>query len=159
MSFPPVTSGPPAERAFRELIRAFGLVERLMQPYFARFGITGAQWGVLRQLHRAEGEGLMGLRLTDLGERLLIRPPSVTAAVDRLQRLHLVTRQGVPSDLRAKQVALTDEGRGIVERVLEVHGGQIARLMGGLDTAEQETLHRLLVQTGQHMNMLLREEV
>ena len=59
-----------AESAFREMIRVFGLLERVMQPYFARFGISGAQWGVLRNLHRAEQEGIPALRLTDLSERL-----------------------------------------------------------------------------------------
>ena len=69
----PKTSTPPArERAFRQLIRTFGLVERVMQPYFAQFGISGAQWGVLRNLHRAESEGLRSLRLTDLSRRMLI---------------------------------------------------------------------------------------
>ena len=32
----------PADNAFRELIRTFGAAERVMQPYFARFGISGA---------------------------------------------------------------------------------------------------------------------
>ena len=63
----------PDDNAFRELIRTYGLVERVMHPYFARFGITGSQWGVLRNLHRAQEEGLPRLRLTELGERLLIR--------------------------------------------------------------------------------------
>ena len=49
-----------------------------MQPYFARFGITGSQWGILRTLHRAEREGLPSLRVTDLSDRLLVRPPSIT---------------------------------------------------------------------------------
>src|SRR6516165_11847598 len=97
---------PPAGMAFRELIRTFGLVERVMHPYFARFGITGSQWGVLRNLHRAEEEGLPRLRLTELGERLLIRPPSVTGLVDRLERARLVARHGSPTDLRTKQVSL-----------------------------------------------------
>ena len=30
-------------RAFRELIRTYGLVERVMQPYFGRYGISGSQ--------------------------------------------------------------------------------------------------------------------
>src|ERR1700732_2583992 len=96
----------PAESAFRALIHTLGLVERVMQPYFASFGISASQWGVLRTLHRAEQEGLPGLRLTDLGERLLIRPPSVTGVVDRLERAGLVERAGSPFDMRAKQVAL-----------------------------------------------------
>src|SRR4051794_4985740 len=111
----------PAESAFRELIRVFGLLERVMQPYFARFGISGSQWGVLRTLHRVEQEGVAGLRLTDLSDRLLLRPPSVTGVIDRLERAGLVARDGSPTDLRAKQVALTDQGRQLVERVLAVH--------------------------------------
>src|SRR5258708_2557324 len=104
----------PAEKAFRELIRLYGLLERVMQPYFARFGISGSQWGVLRNLHRAEQEGQGGIRLTDLGDRLLIRPPSVTGIVDRLERVGLVHRDGSPEDLRVKRVALTDKGRQLV---------------------------------------------
>src|SRR5947207_13806955 len=104
----PVTA---TDSPLRELIRTFGLIERVMQPYFARFGISGSQWGVLRNLHRASTEGLPGLRLTDLSERLLIRPPSVTGVVDRLERAGLVVRDSSPTDLRVKQVALTDKGR------------------------------------------------
>src|SRR5437879_12899462 len=125
-------TGPP-ENAFRELIRTFGLVERVMQPYFAQFGISGSQWGVLRQLHRAEQDGQPGLRLTELSERLLIRPPSVTGLVDRLERARLVVRDGSPTDLRAKQIALTHAGRKPVERVLTVHEPQISTVLPGLN--------------------------
>src|SRR5437016_8507265 len=111
----PVPVQPP-EGTFRELLRVLGLLERVMQPYFAQFGISGSQWGVLRQLHRAEQDGLPGLRLTELSERLLIRPPSVTGLVDRLERARLVVRDGSPTDLRAKQIALTRAGRKLVER-------------------------------------------
>src|SRR5437868_3671173 len=80
------------ETAVRALVRTFGLLERVQQPYFARFGISGSQWGVLRALHRAQKENLSSLRLTDLSERLLVRPPSVTGVIDRLQRAGLVVR-------------------------------------------------------------------
>src|SRR5438874_8826842 len=100
--------------AFRELIRTFGLLERVMQPYFFKFGISGAQWGLLRNLHRSEREGEPAPRLTELSRRLLVRPPSVTGLVDRLERLGLVRRRAAEDDLRAKRVALTDEGRKLV---------------------------------------------
>src|SRR5205814_2284054 len=109
-SIPRRASGP-RESTFRELIRTLGLLERVQQTFFARFGISGSQWGVLRHLHRAEQEGLAGLRLTDLSDRLLVRPPSVTGVVDRLERAGLVVREGSPTDQRAKQVALTNAGR------------------------------------------------
>jgi len=148
----------PAESAFRELIRTFGLVERVMQPYFARHGISGSQWGVLRNLHRAEGEGLPGLRLTDLSERLLLRPPSVSGVIDRLERAGLVERGGSPTDLRAKRVALTSRGRDLVEHVLVGHSGQIDAVMAGFDTEEQTELYQLLHQWSQHLESLLQQQ-
>lgn len=142
------------ENAFRELIRVMGLAERVMQPYFARFGISGAQWGILRNLYRAEEEGRPGFRLTDLSERLLIRPPSVTGVVDRLERAGLVVRTGSPTDLRAKQVGLTADGRRLVRQVLENHGRQIERVLAGLTAPEQAELHRLLGRLGRHLEGL-----
>jgi len=145
----------PAEGAFRQLIHTLGLIERVMHPYFAQFGISGSQWGVLRTLHRAEGDGLPGLRLTDLSDRLLIRPPSVTGVVDRLERAGLVVRDGSPTDLRAKQVALTPKGRQLVDRVLAIHGKQIEAVLGGLTRDEQGTFHHLLARLGHHLEGLL----
>jgi DNA-binding MarR family transcriptional regulator len=148
----------PAESAFRELIRTFGLVERVMQPYFARHGISGSQWGVLRNLHRAEGEGLPGLRLTDLSDRLLLRPPSVSGVIDRLERAGLVQRGGSPTDLRAKRVALTSRGRDLVEHVLVGHSDQIEAVMAAFDTADHTELYRLLHQWSKHLEGLLEQQ-
>jgi DNA-binding MarR family transcriptional regulator len=153
------TNNRPAEGTFRELLRVLGLLERVMQRYFAQFGISGSQWGVLRNLYREEEQGLPGLRLTDLSERLLIRPPSVTGVVDRLQRAGLVVRDESPLDMRAKQVALTAKGRALVERVLAVHGRQIETVLGGLDPAEQSELQRLLSRLEQHLEGVLTQSV
>jgi MarR family 2-MHQ and catechol resistance regulon transcriptional repressor len=143
------------EGAWRELLRVFGLIERIMHPYFARFGISGSQWGVLRTLHRAEQEGQDRLRLTDLAARLLIRSPSISGVVDRMERLGLVRREDDPADLRAKQVVLTVEGRELLDRVLVNHQAQIDKLMSGLNRAEQAQLNALLVKLGRHLNGLL----
>src|SRR5713101_9551992 len=99
---PPEASISLTDNPLREFIRVEGLVERVMQHYFARFGISGSQWGLLRTLHRAEQEGHTRLRLTDLSDRLLIRPPSVTGAVDRLERAGLVARDSASLDHRSK---------------------------------------------------------
>jgi|SRR6516164_2773857 DNA-binding MarR family transcriptional regulator len=151
-------NGRPAEKPFRALLRTIGLFERIMQSYFARFGISGAQWGVLINLHRADQEGLPGLRLTDLSERLLIRPPSVTGVVDRLQRAGLVVKDESPTDLRAKQVMLTAKGRHLVDRILAVHGNQMDMVLGGLSNLEQEELHRILGRLETHLGKLLESE-
>ena len=148
---------PPADNAFRELIRTFGAAERVMQPYFARFGISGAQWGVLRHLYRAEEEGLPDLRLTELSERLLVRPPSMVGVVDRLERADLVFRDGSPTDLRAKRIGLTPRGRRLVRRILAVHEEQMDTVLAGLTKAEQDELRRLLILWRRHLEHLLNE--
>src|SRR3954469_14852779 len=136
----------PAELAFRSLIRTFGLLERVMLPHFARLGVSASQWGVLRTLHRAEANGSGGLRLTDLSERLLVRPPSVTGVVARLERAGLLVREASAVDQRAKRVRLTSAGQELLERMLHVHGEQVERMMAGLAPAECGHLQQLLEQ-------------
>src|SRR5437868_5761757 len=100
----PVPADYRPDAAFRAIIRTFGLLRRVQEPFFARFGISASQWGVLRALHRAEQEGISWLRLTDLGDRLIVRPPSVTGVVNRLQIMGLLLRTSLPEDRRAKRV-------------------------------------------------------
>jgi len=151
-------STPPADLAFRSLLRTFGLLRRVMEPYFGKYGISGAHWGVLVTLHRAEEEGHESLRLVDLSERLIVRPPSMTSVVDRLQRMSLVGRAASPTDQRAKLVRLTAKGRALVARILEGHGERTAQLLGGLNEAEQGDLHGLLERMANHLDEMARHE-
>lgn len=148
---PPAAQRAPAESAFRSLVRTLGLLKRVMEPYFARFGISGSQWSVLRTLHRSEEEGLPRLRLTDLGDRLIVRPPSVTGVVDRLQRMGLVRRAASADDQRVKHVSLTAAGRALVRRVLAQYPAQVDTVLGGLAAAEQAELGRLLDRLASHL--------
>ena len=143
---------PPAEAAFRSLLKTLGLLKRVMEPYFARFGISASQWGVLVTLHRSEQEeGRSALRLTDLGDRLIVRPPSVTGVVDRLQRMGLVARTASADDHRAKDVRLTPPGRELVRKVLEHHPEQVRSAFEGLSAPEQTELRRLLDGLSAHL--------
>jgi MarR family transcriptional regulator, 2-MHQ and catechol-resistance regulon repressor len=148
------TSTAAAEETFRGLIHTFGLVRRVMEPYYLRFGISVSQWAVMRTLHRARGEGRAGLRLTDLGDRLIVRPPSVTGVVDRLQRMGHVARAASPTDLRVKYVSLTPQGVQLVERVLEGFGTQVQSVLAGLGAGEQRNLRQLLDRLGGHLELL-----
>lgn len=144
----------PAEGAFRSLIRTFGLIERVMNPYFSQHGISGAQWGVLRALHRAAAEGKDALSVTELSDRLLIRPPSVTGVIDRMVKEGWVSREPLPSDMRVKQIRLKPKARDLLRKILSEHEAQIGRLLGGLSPAEQAELHRLLDLMAEHLQTL-----
>ena len=151
---PSAAAGGAAEAAFRSLVRTMGLLKRVMEPFFSRFGISGAHWSVLRTLHRAEEEGQSELRLTDLGDRLIVRPASVTGVIDRLQRMGLVARTVSPTDQRAKHVTLTPPGRELVRRVLEHHPHQMRSVLSGLSAEEQRELRRLLERLEPHLALL-----
>jgi len=141
----------PAEAGFRALLRISGLLDRVMQPYFGRFGISRSQWGVFRILQRAEQGGSRGVRLADLGERLLVRPPSVTGLVTRLEHLGYVVRNSSSHDLRGREVRLTEAGRDLINRVLLNHANQIAAVMGALNAQEQRQLLTMLERLGSHL--------
>ncbi len=125
-----------------------------MRDYFGRFGISGAQWGVLRVLRRAEQEGRDGVRLTDIGRSMLITPPSVTGVINRLERLGWVVRKISPDDQRARVVTLTDSGRQLIENVMQGHRARVHMVMAGLSADELRDLHRLLDQLASHLEQI-----
>ncbi len=139
-----VTKADGAERLWHSLLRTTGLVRHAMQPHFSRYGISGPQWGVLRVLHGAEAAGNGEIRLSDLGERLLIRPPSVTGVVDRLERMGLVRRLAGGNDRRVRRVGLTAAGRSLVAEVQVGHPARIRSLFDHFTLREREQLRRLL---------------
>lgn len=145
-----------SENPFRALIRVFGTGRQVMEPFFSQFGISAAQWAVLRAIRRAEEEGVVELRLTDLSTRLLIRPPSVTTVIDRLERAGLVRRTASESDRRAKMIALTPAGEQCVDGILAGYDAQIDKVMGGLSLAEQKQLLGLLGRMQAHLDQLAK---
>lgn len=130
------------------------MARNLMTPHFARFGITGSQWAVLRALQRAEAEGLDGLHPSDLGQRLLVKKPSVTGVVERLRHAGWVASRDDERDHRSKRITLTPEGRRLMRRVLKHHPGQQQRLLGCLSQAEQRQLDRLSQKLAAHYENL-----
>lgn len=146
------------ELAFRSVLRSFGQIQRVMGPYFASHGISASQWGVMRVLHRANAEGIDALRLTDLSERLLISPPSVTGVIDRLQRDGLVARATQANDLRVRRVKLTPKGTQLVDDIRAGHPNQIKHVLAGLDQAELKELLRLHEKMAAHLALLQQSQ-
>ena len=106
---------------------------------------------MLRALHRAEDEGITALRLTDLCDRLLVRPPSVTGVVDRLHRTGLLRRTRSAQDHRAKEVSLTSAGRERVRQVLEHLPAQLESVLSPLNGEDRQELQRLLETLAQRL--------
>ncbi len=136
------------------MLRYFGLLRRVMDPYFASHGISGSQWGVLRVLRRAQRDGNSGVRLMDLGQRLLVRPPSVTGVVHRLTRMGLVKTTASTQDQRVRLVSLTPKGIAVVDTLSRGHSQRVRDIYAVLDDTDLAGLNRSLSRLCWHMERM-----
>src|SRR6266536_3795200 len=96
--------------------------------------LTSAQLGALYMLDQ-HGELAMG----EVAHVLHCDPSNVTGIVDRLVAHELVRRKERATDRRAKTIALTTEGKKVVDTV----NGLLPQRLGcaGLTSAERKALH------------------
>lgn len=82
--------------------------------------------------------------MSELGAILGLAKSSLTGLVDRTAQRGLVWREPDPRDARAVRVALTEEGRLLVDDFYEATCGAIERLPAGLDEPDRAQLAELL---------------
>ena len=78
-------------------------------------GITPGQLIVLYTLYKKDG-----LSITDLGKRSFLDNSTLTGLIDRMERLHLLSRVDVPGDRRAFSIFLTPEALAIREEATQI---------------------------------------
>ncbi|MDP9366318.1 MAG: MarR family transcriptional regulator [Chloroflexota bacterium] len=69
---------------------------------------------------------------------------AMTNRLDHLERDGLIERLPDPADRRGVLVALTPEGRALVDEAVAAHGANEHRLLGALSPEERHTLAALL---------------
>lgn len=124
------------------------------EPHFASVGVSPAQWGVLRSLARLREAGLPEPRMVELGEALLVQPPSLSATLDRMEKAGLIRRTPDPDDLRSRRVELTELGRSVLAAAQPGHTAWVSRLTECLTPSEQTNLRSLLNKLGDHLHAL-----
>ncbi|HEX7292720.1 MAG TPA: MarR family transcriptional regulator [Conexibacter sp.] len=106
----------------------------------AELELTMAQ---MRGLFMLEAAG-RGLALTELAPSMGLSVPAAGRAVDGLVRDGFVARSEDPDDRRIKRLALTDEGRATLRRVMEARLVGLRRFAASLGDAEREALSAAL---------------
>lgn len=125
--------------------RIFWLADALdaeLRPPFAAEGLGNGDFDLLAALRRAGAP--YALRHRDLTAATLVTPGAVTKRVDRLLAKGLVSRGAHESDRRGQLVRLTRAGVRFVDRMIEVHLANEARLLETLSDRERQQLGRLL---------------
>ena len=131
------------------LVRAYHQVVVRLTPFFESWGITGAQFGVLRCLSDAGEEGLM---LSDLSKRLMVTCGNTTGVVDRLEQAGYLRRERQSGDRRIIRARLTPEGADLFRRILPAYLEALRALMEGLDTEEKAALAGLCEKLYHHID-------
>jgi DNA-binding MarR family transcriptional regulator len=134
----PVT---PSRQAMVAVLRAYGTLQRLMEPYFAQFDLTPPQFQVLCIAIRFQGEPPTQ---RELAREMYVSFPNVTILLKRLEGKGLIERDGNPADRRAKHVRVSRRGKKLLQRIWRVHPRQMDLVMKGLSAAERREMARLL---------------
>jgi DNA-binding MarR family transcriptional regulator len=74
----------------------------------------------------------------------MISSGGMTNRLDRLENAGLVERHPDPGDRRGKLIALTENGKRVVDETIARHVANEERLLAVLTAAEQEQLNALL---------------
>jgi DNA-binding MarR family transcriptional regulator len=99
---------------------------------------TGLSFSQINILMRLFHGGMCGV--SEIGERLGITNAAASQSIDQLVNLGFIKRSEDPKDRRAKQLALTREGRDLIEKGIAVRSQWIEGLTAALTPAQQDMI-------------------
>jgi DNA-binding MarR family transcriptional regulator len=132
----------PVETIGRLLDAAARVTRDHMNPLLAEADLNVGEFDVLTPLRRS-GEPYM-LCPTQLYEAALISSGGMTNRLDRLERAGLVERRPNLKDRRGRQIALTPEGKRVIDDMIGRMVAMEEKMISVLSQAEQEQLNALL---------------
>lgn len=114
-----------ANDAWEALFRAQATIAAELTAQTDWAGLQPREYGVLYALSTTPN----GLRITDLGEDVLLSQPGMSRLIARLEARGLVWRDDDPGDARACRVRLTSAGAELQRTLGLGHGRLVARVM------------------------------
>ncbi|MFN3321929.1 MAG: MarR family winged helix-turn-helix transcriptional regulator [Bryobacteraceae bacterium] len=128
----------PEDEAFVALQRTADVLLQQLGAVLKPYGLSPAQYNVLRILR---GAGAAGLACGEIGNRMITRDPDITRLLDRLERRGLVARSRGDKDRRVITVQITPEGLAILTEL----AGPLEQLhRQGLGRMGRENLRKLI---------------
>jgi DNA-binding MarR family transcriptional regulator len=121
-----------------------------LRALFAEAGLSDGDFDVLASLRRS-GEPF-ALTPGELAATTMVTSGAVTKRVDRLEAQGWVTRTVSADDARSRTIALTPEGRTLIDGLFPRHVDNEHRLLAGLSRPERDELARLLEKWGRSLD-------
>jgi DNA-binding MarR family transcriptional regulator len=124
----------------RALLQQLGRTSRAMYAAFeAEVGQPLPRWRVLQALHAAQCTSQK-----QLADQLTMDPGALTRLLKSLEAEGLVTRLGDPADNRVLSVALTPQGRELIDRAQPLREAFSSKALQGLPTGDLMTTMEVL---------------
>ncbi|MFC9658945.1 MarR family winged helix-turn-helix transcriptional regulator [Nocardia sp. NPDC127606] len=131
-----------------EAMAVFGRLGRLMniatariESVFTAHGLQRGEFDVLAALRRSGSP--FELNPSVLADTLMLSRAGMTGRIDRLEAAGLVRRIADREDRRAVRVALTEEGRALVDTVVVAHTENETAMLSVLTPADRAALDRI----------------
>jgi MarR family transcriptional regulator, 2-MHQ and catechol-resistance regulon repressor len=132
-----------APRLWLVIAKSYRALSLLAEQSIANTGLCLTDFVALEALlHKGP------LTISEMQDKVRLASGSMTAAVDRLEKLGLVVRKSAPSDRRARVVELTVHGKRLATSCFERHAKDLEALMSVLSEREMEQLHGSLKRLG-----------
>jgi DNA-binding MarR family transcriptional regulator len=133
--------------AYFALTEAVSLLQhQIEQQLRAEGGLSYVQFQLLARLN-ARGP----LTMTDLADGVVYSRSGLTYQADLLEKAGLITRSPSPDDERATLVAITDDGRVLLGRVMPGHIQVTRLLLDPLSDQDLDHLRDIMTRVRDHM--------
>jgi DNA-binding MarR family transcriptional regulator len=127
----------PEEEAILNIARTAEIVGQRTLQFLRDYGLTPAQYNVLRILR---GAGEAGATCSQIGDRMISHDPDITRLLDRLQARGLIDRERSTEDRRVVVAAISSEGLVLLGAIDEPLRNYLRDRMGGMGKATLENL-------------------
>ncbi len=128
------------QKAAVNIIYTYNWIAEYQKKFFDKESITSQQYNILRILKGALPKPISTLQIR---ERMLDKMSDTSRIVDRLVNKGLVNKTTCNADKRLVDVAITDKGLSLLQR-LDQKNQEMDALLGALSEQEAEILNQLL---------------
>lgn len=122
------------QRYWRAYLRGSRLLEKALGDDLAPLGIQLSEYELVSMLSEIPEQRM---RMSQLADAIVQSRSRVTHTAARLERRGWVTRRPCEEDGRGVEIALTDAGREVIDRIAGIHVASVRRHLVDALTAEQ----------------------
>ncbi len=132
-----------APQLWMVMAKSHHALSRLAEQSIANAGLCLSDFAALEALlHKGP------LTISEIQQKVLLASGSMTAAIDRLEKLGLVVRKPSAKDRRARLVELTAEGKRVASSCFERHAKDLEALVSVLSEDEKQRTYAALKKLG-----------